>query len=400
MTDKYDKIISKLDEMSIASRLRRCLRNHSSYCALCLDACPAEAISLVTSEDARNAPQIDSRICNLCGACATICPTGVFKVTEISDEKILLYAEMLSDYTSDIVFSCSYQVQRVGMIDSAPTIVLPCLARLNEAVLVGSACLDICNIWVNSAFCKECPNQKVSPLIEERVQVSQKMLKLYGNTTQIIRTPEQPENLKKKRPFRKSLPPLTDFEPVSRRGFFEGIRKTLVSTGIIVAESELSPFLRDTVNSAMIEYHLPQKRKSLLQSLKKMEEPPEEKIPVSDFPFFSVRIKNNCSGCESCVFFCPTRALTKTKTEGCANIEFALALCTKCDLCREVCSDDAIYYEEFFNPLFLQNEERKTLISFGRYTCEKCKSEFLSAESFKLCRYCQKKQATFEPEEP
>src|SRR3990172_489215 len=312
MLNKYDKIISKIEEMSISAQPRRCLRNHSSSCSLCLDKCPVKAISIDSSEETRSTPRVDFRLCNRCGICAALCPTEVFKITDITDEKILLYLEMLSDYTSALAFGCSYQAERQEMVNSVPVITLPCLGRLNEALR----------------------------LIKRTVRTSQELLEIFRSQSKIFLGPEPPKAVKKRRPFRKKLPPLADFEPFSRRGFFENIRKSVVEVGVLLVEGELAPFLREP-ELPRAEYHLPGGRRSLLGLLKKLKKPDPSEVAIGDFPFLSLKISESCSGCESCVYYCPTRALTKVRlSEETAGLQFSVSRCTKCDLCRELSSDN------------------------------------------------------------
>ena len=394
MLNKYDKIISKIEEMSISAQPRRCLRNHSSSCSLCLDKCPVKAISIDSSEETRSTPRVDFRLCNRCGICAALCPTEVFKITDITDEKILLYIEMLSDYTSALAFGCSYQAERQEMVNSVPVITLPCLGRLNEAMLLAPTTHGISTTWINSSSCEECPNQALS-LIKRTVRTSQELLEIFQSQSKIFLGPEPPKAVKKRRPFRKKLPPLADFEPFSRRGFFENIRKSVVEVGVLLVEGELAPFLREP-DLPRAAYHLPGGRRSLLDLLKKLKKPDRSEVATGDFPFLSLKISESCSGCESCVYYCPTRALTKVRlSEETAGLQFSISRCTKCDLCRELCPEKAIHYREFFNPDVLLSERKEPLISFGSYTCKRCKSEFLSSEPANLCRYCRKKQALF-----
>lgn len=58
-----------------------CLVSADETCAVCIDACPREAISLVFCEETyTNAPQVDAARCNGCGACLLVCPVDVVTV--------------------------------------------------------------------------------------------------------------------------------------------------------------------------------------------------------------------------------------------------------------------------------------------------------------------------------
>ena len=58
-----------------------CLIATDQTCAVCVDVCPQEAISLLFHEETyTNTVEVDPRRCNGCGACLLVCPVEVIAV--------------------------------------------------------------------------------------------------------------------------------------------------------------------------------------------------------------------------------------------------------------------------------------------------------------------------------
>ncbi|MFQ5575140.1 MAG: 4Fe-4S binding protein, partial [Terriglobia bacterium] len=344
------------------------------------------------TEEARETPQVDFTYCNRCGLCGSLCPTGAFTVTDISDKKLVQYTEMISDFTEHIAFCCEIQADDMPDLRSAPPVVLPCLARLNEATLVGAAAEGVKGIWANSSWCDTCVNNNAKPIIEKKVGLSRSLISVFGGSCDIEYSEEPPDIFNKRRLFRKKLPPLADFEPVSRRGFFDNIKEGVIKTGLVLIDNELSNFVRRP-GSAGPEYHLPYERWSLLSSIGKLGPSDEVQLETDNFPWRNVRISEACSGCESCILYCPSNALTKERLDDKAVIAFSLSKCVKCDVCRDLCPEKAVTFSDSFLSSSLSERDRRALVSFTSSTCTQCKAEFLSQEKADLCRYCEKKQA-------
>ena len=49
------------------------------------------------------------------------------------------------------------------------------------------------------------------------------------------------------------------------------------------------------------------------------------------------RIKQSCTACQMCAFFCPTGALSKTEQDGKPALTFRVSHCTNCRVCAEIC---------------------------------------------------------------
>lgn len=62
-----------------------CLANQNIYCRSCAESCEAQALTFQIGIS--SAPQIDSDLCNGCGACVAPCPTKAIEVKAIETKE-------------------------------------------------------------------------------------------------------------------------------------------------------------------------------------------------------------------------------------------------------------------------------------------------------------------------
>jgi len=73
-------------------------------CGLCAQACPYEAIELVTGwvmGQQSTLPKVDRFLCHGCGTCAATCPVSAISVTDVSDEVIVAQIREFAEGTGD-----------------------------------------------------------------------------------------------------------------------------------------------------------------------------------------------------------------------------------------------------------------------------------------------------------
>lgn len=397
--EKFDKILSRLAKIQIDIYPKQCSRNRNrnSSCQKCVEVCPTRVLS------ADFASQIDLLGCTACGLCASVCPNGVFELKNPTDQQLLSQIGLCLKENSELIFICD-KIQPTSEENSGQSLYLnqaikvSCLGRLNEAILVGSAALGASIIWLNNSQCENCEVRSGAAVIEEMVRASQQILEIFNSPAKIIKSPEPPDRIKNL--LTKKQPTIEEISQYSRRDFLTKFRKSALATGTFLIESSLPiDFGKTKSEEPALKYRLPTKRILLIKAIRelaalsqKKNEPFKKVVPAKDLPFYQIEINNKCSVCGLCALFCPTKALVKTDDEEQGSIGFNLAYCTRCDLCKLMCLDNAIAYRDTLNPEWLLKDEKEALIVYEIYQCKQCKLKFGSLTKTELCRFCKKRQ--------
>ncbi|MCS4541099.1 MAG: 4Fe-4S binding protein [Euryarchaeota archaeon] len=342
-------------------------RYKNSKCKLCIENCPLKAITL-------NDPLKVNSICNGCGICTNLCPTGAFELRKLSFERLL--QKMRNRKMA--VFACSLSPNSRGNIE------VPCLGFLNETVLVGAALSGVENIWLNASQCKGCEFKLGLNVALKSVKNANEILDIFGKEKKIFVSSEA-NNL---------------VDGYSRREFFSYLREeatnvasniTTTVTEALIAEVPIKDFTKKRFIP-----RLPEKRALLLKLFKELGKPVTDKINVDELPFSKVEIDKSCKGCDLCVILCPTGALSRYDNEDKAIICIKLAYCTKCGLCSEVCPEGVIKHSSYVNPHDLLDDKRKVLIQLEKSKCSKCGNSYISQKGENLCLSCKKEKELIE----
>lgn len=334
--DQLEKVLSALQGPALRVHPVYCsrLRHKISKCARCSEHCPTNAIEWTDSL------KVDPDRCTSCGICANVCPNGVFEALKPTDEEILAKGNLLLNEREEIIFECDRpKGTDRGHEKQNGSIRVPCLARLDEAVLVGSVALGAKSVWLINGSCEGCEYESSRHLAEETVNAANGIFELFDLPKQVFFPKDKIEvgSVGEKA-----------VEPVgtSRREFFAFLARETQKTGALLVGSIISDTDRDAdkpeKGGAKLPVRLPTKRRLLLSAMKGLGSPTERaseaKIPL----FCHFEIDENCTGCQMCAFFCPTGALDKVGKEGKAGVSFKISHCTACGLCREICYKGAV----------------------------------------------------------
>lgn len=344
-------------------------RDRASTCRKCMDSCPA---GILKKEDRGVQDDIAADRCARCGLCATVCPVGVFEAKDPSDEEIIVSSAEVLERFPEVVFVCSH---RLGRTRIPYAVEVPCVGRLNEAVLVGAAAMGAEKVWLECSARSTCGIGQGAKVAAEVLKVSRRILSLYEHPTEIALTSRQPVVHERKNERSR--------QSGSKR---RELRKQLKE----VAESSRSETETMRPDSQLC-YHLPKRRRLLLHFMRALGKPVKEKVPAGEMPFAQVHINENCSICNWCTLFCPTGALAQRESGGRGSICFDPAHCVKCGLCEAVCQERALTLEEEIAPAKLMSGE-EALVEFGVYKCEKCLSKFGTHSPKTLCLFCEREQ--------
>ena len=79
------EVAEELEDKAVVPASKRCVavRNRNASCRKCIDACPADAISVHN-----NVLSVDHKACVACGACTVVCPTEALIPVRPADEAL------------------------------------------------------------------------------------------------------------------------------------------------------------------------------------------------------------------------------------------------------------------------------------------------------------------------
>ncbi|MBI5375982.1 MAG: 4Fe-4S binding protein [Candidatus Schekmanbacteria bacterium] len=365
-------------EIEVTGYLCPTLKSPKSSCHICMEVCPANAISM--SEG-----MIDEAKCFNCGLCISACPSGVFLSRLESDANIVELAMSAVKNSTDgasVIFACGMAHNEMG-----PVVPIRCLGRLTENILLWLKKNGITNITFESGDCPTCSlsrgdavfkyNHRLARLIAESAGI-----KWEKGQAQEIR---KEENAGEKKEKNISVPS----GGFSRRDFFKRLRgEGILKVGEMVTESIKMPPKENVKTSGK------SPRRNLLKKI--LDGMGNGSIYDGSggiyIPFGDVSISAECIGCDVCQILCPTAALYKEKSEDKVKLMFSYDRCISCGLCAEICLGKAIKVQPLFDPKKIVNPSPRELISFRNKTCSVCSTEFASrSDDEEICFFCSKR---------
>lgn len=387
--NRLEAVLNRVNQQPIKENTALCCRDrlNQSGCDLCLK-CPVGAVNL------QSEPFINDELCVNCNLCVNLCPTGALE-PKLGDDYYLalIKTTITKSKSSTAVFSCAKsKAQLEGQ--ELTLIELPCLARLNETLLVGAATFGLKLAWLLTAKCLDCPLASILEFVEKLASQCEQLLKGYGLTLKISLTSEL--TLGSQDVFNEVAQVKKDISAYSRRELFTNLGRQLLATGVDYTESKWQEF-KENISSPKtpgFAYKLPRKRELFLAVINKLEKEHQLNgaVPVNPF-FYSYKLEAaKCNFCLNCVKFCPTKALTLTKTETGGYLSLTWPYCVGCNLCVQVCLPQALTKKE--EALSLRQNKRHILVEFTESKCQECKQPFLSAnKEQERCFFCQQRRA-------
>jgi formate hydrogenlyase subunit 6/NADH:ubiquinone oxidoreductase subunit I len=384
--DKLVDVLASLESRAIRVYPQQCskLRHRRSSCSLCADWCPTQAITWEESL------QVDPDKCTGCGICATVCPTGALEAHAPTNVELLGQIQALVKLGSTLAFACPrYLEARNG--DRDRFIPVNCLGRLDESILVGSIFLGAEAVWLVDGACQECPyaaassaygspsgkpgrgGRAVAAQVAERAN---ELLQVCGTQGQIFIGPQLPGGLNT------AARPRQAGETLSRRAFFSMLAHRTTGAAAIAATATIDSILGNQETQPQedqrpkkgeLSVYLPGKRRLLLAALRQMGKPAVADFEADGGPFglaqgklwAQFELKEGCTGCQMCAFFCPTGALNKIEEDGKAGVTFRISHCTNCRLCQDICYKEVVALSSDFELSKVLDDAVDTLLMRG-----------------------------------
>ncbi len=339
------EMMDALETKAVVSIPTRCVavRNRHSTCQKCIDACLADAIHIE-----KNELEIDAGACVACGACIAVCPTSaLISVDPMEEELAAAVAATTPAADGTTVIACARKAARqVG--DPDKYAVVPCLARMDERLVVELAARGVVDIQLVDGVCATCKYRGAVPAIDDTVASARELLGAVGSDTVITRTSEFPEAVR--------VADLQKAVGAARREFFTSTGHYAKDVAKSAAEKMVNEklkqlklqkeeqSLRDKLGVKNGAGKMPtidaERNMEILDALARIGEPVEEEMFTRIFGDVEVDVEK-CSGCGMCVMFCPTDALRKSldvhPRKARAYMEFSMAECTQCNLCADAC---------------------------------------------------------------
>jgi len=340
-----------------------CVRATSKFseCTKCVNACP-ESIQIVDQ-----LPSFKLVTGVEAAACLGACPTSAFSLSDFSVTE----------------FFFTFLESKVRLISSKLNV--PCISVLSVEHLISLALASEEPITIDLNDYKE--GSHLLELIEDRIEEANFVLSsfsdkaLHTNLDESVRvTVETNES--------------TATEEPSRRDFLsqasvKGVVKHKQAFDEAVDAEELQTFDIDaSMVSKIKDKHLPDKRKILFTTLKRVTVPETfEILPEEDVTFVSQKfIDDSCTNCQICYRICPTGALSSNNKF--SMINFDAMLCVKCHLCHDACEPNSIHLQSGFEIKEFFEPTQRTLASFTIKRCNECGNSFTYTGGEQACPRC------------
>lgn len=340
-----------------------CVRATSKFseCTKCVNACP-DSIQIV-----EQLPSFKLATGVEAAACLGACPTSAFSLSDFSVTE----------------FFFTFLESKVRLISSKLNV--PCISVLSVEHLISLALASEEPITIDLNDYKE--GSHLLSLIEDRIEEANFVLSsfsdkaLYTNLDESVReTVETEESLEAEEPSRR------DF---LSQASVKGVVKHKQAFDEAVDAEELQTFNVDaSMVSKIKDKHLPDKRKILFTTLKRVTVPETfEILPEEEVTFVSQKfIDDSCTNCQICYRICPTGALSSNSKF--SMINFDAMLCVKCHLCHDACEPNSIQLQSGFEIKEFFEPTQRTLASFTIKRCNECGSNFTYTGGEQTCPRC------------
>jgi len=293
-------------------------RYRGSACRSCLDACPANALTV--------SPwlELDADACTSCGACGAVCRTGALAFAARSDAMRGAFRSAAATASARATLVCRCAD---GPEAEDAMCIAPCLGGVSARDLIAASALGIEEVDLVSGDCRECPDAAAEAVLHLAVSTAEATLALLHRQFAVRRVQTSGH-----RPRASA-----SSSAVSRRGLFAYVARGLeraVVEGIAPRDPERS------IKSIHKQSAPPAAHRRLLEDLTTLRPRSGRSaatLPAS-LPLAIVAVAPECDGCGLCARYCPHGAL---QLNGSAPSADELR-CTACGLCAEVCPLSAL----------------------------------------------------------
>ena len=332
-------VAQALESKAVRVVADRCVvvRNRHASCRRCIKACPADAITVRNNE-----LTLDSHACVSCGACTTVCPVEALVPLDPTDADLATGAARSAGALDGCAVIACARIASKDLGDPSKYTIVPCMARVDEGMLVELAAAGVARIMLVDGTCRTCKYRATEPGVDETVDQARRLIVAMGGSTEVERANAfPPEALLEDR---------ASLYGQERRGFFSRSTRRAREASVKTAEvmvfkefEERMPSLKERLGvtaSGAMPWLSAQRRERLMDSLDQIGAPTCDTIDARRFGTVSID-EEKCSACGMCAVFCPTGALKKSDerpADGVGSyLEFQAFDCVNCGMCADVC---------------------------------------------------------------
>ena len=345
-------LLERIESVDIAVNQHRCavVRNRNAQCMRCVNACTSGCIAMVDDELV-----ITPDKCIGCGTCATVCPTCALEALNPNDEELLLSAaKVLRATQGEVVFACEQILSKTKEpLDPEKLIVLPCLGRVEETLLISLVNAGATRFSLVKANCEKCDYAVGLTTAQAVCDTTNTLLETWNKDVRA--------NIVEELPAIVFLAEDKEYDE-SKREFFTGLYKGAKSTAADIADSAVKTALGEKKESeeeeppkpkyvkvtkeGVLPRFLPTRRRHLLENLIALGEPQDVMIDTRLFGHVMIDL-GLCNSCQMCATFCPTGAISKIpESDGGFGIIYIPSVCVKCRCCTDICNMKALTLSE------------------------------------------------------
>ncbi|MDR3763527.1 MAG: hydrogenase iron-sulfur subunit [Acidobacteriota bacterium] len=230
-----------------------------------------------------------------------------------------------------MVFACNHTAAPYPSAEQL-AISVPCLARVDESLIVAAAASGATGIFLDESACSTCSHKAVLAIARESVASANAILSAWSSVPQACLTAlDNPAPVAAKRAQSAA-------SPVTRRTFFRALRGEACAT----AASALAGSAQNNASAQPLAggvhahpREVPARHQLLIECLHRLG--PSTAGGAYTFLNDRVRIGGECTGCHACVDFCSTGALIVCRDGDLQAVAHQPARCTRCHLCEDIC---------------------------------------------------------------
>ena len=186
------EVAEALESKAVYLASDRCVvvRNRHASCAKCADACPTGSVFA-----ANNVLELDGEGCVACGACTTVCPVeALIPLRPLDEDLASSVASAVAATGGKAVFACA-RIASKRLADPAKYAEVPCLARMEESVLLGLAARGVEDIVLVDGTCATCKFRSNVPGIDATVASANELMAAQGSDVCVRRASAFPDEV-------------------------------------------------------------------------------------------------------------------------------------------------------------------------------------------------------------